>query len=857
MKRNYTLLVLFLFSSVSILAQTPEKMSYQLVLRGASNTLLTNQQVGIQISILQTTITGSAVYTETQTATTNINGLVSLEIGSGTSSDDFSTIDWSAGPFFIKTATDASGGSNYSIIGTSQLMSVPFALYAKTSGSSTPGPQGAQGTQGIQGETGTAGTDGTNGIQGIQGATGAVGADGAAGTNGTQGTQGATGAAGADGATGAAGTNGTNGTNGTQGTQGATGAAGADGTNGTQGTQGATGADGADGTNGVQGSTGLAGAQGAAGADGIGIAQTLLISGDTLFISSGNYIIIPGLSLINSLIVEGCNDPAAFNYDASANTDDGSCIAVVNGCMDPTAFNYDASANIDDGSCIAVVNGCMDSTAFNYDASANTDDGSCIAVVNGCMDPTAFNYNALANTDDGSCIAVVNGCTDSTATNYNAAANTDDGSCTYPLAIGDTHQGGIVFYLDGSGGGLIAAPTDQSTGAEWGCHGTAIPGADGTAIGTGAQNTIDIVNANCSPNTAGNSIAANICANLTLGGYSDWFLPSKDELNQMHLNIGQGDSLGLGNVGGFVTYNYWSSSEYNSNVAWGQFGFSKGSTYNVRAVRALSAPILGCTDPLYTEYDALANTDDGTCTTLVVNGCTDSTAFNYNALANTDDGSCIAVVNGCTDSTAFNYDSSANTDDGSCIAVVNGCTDSTATNYNAAANTDDGSCTYPLAIGDTYGGGIVFYLDGNGGGLIAAPTDQSTGAQWGCYGTSISGADGTAIGTGAQNTLDIINASCTSNNGSPTAADICANLTLGGYSDWFLPSKDELNLMFFNIGKGNTLGLGNIGGFTTNYYWSSSEYNNIYAWLQQFGGGYPSGANKVFPTPSVRAFRAF
>mgnify|MGYP006074371111 CR=1 FL=1 len=133
MKRNNTLLF-FLLATVSILAQTPERMSYQAVLRDASNILLTNQQVGIQISILQTTITGSAVYTETQTATTNINGLVSLEIGSGTSSDDFSAIDWSAGPYFIKTATDASGGSNYSIIVTSQLLSVPFALYAKTAG---------------------------------------------------------------------------------------------------------------------------------------------------------------------------------------------------------------------------------------------------------------------------------------------------------------------------------------------------------------------------------------------------------------------------------------------------------------------------------------------------------------------------------------------------------------------------------------------------------------------------------------------------------------------------------------------------------------------------------------------------
>ena len=133
MKKLYTILAAVLITA-STFAQAPEKMSYQAILRDASNTLLTNQEVGMQISILQTTITGTALYTETQTATTNINGLVSIEIGSGTSSNNFSAIDWSAGPYFIKTETDPTGGISYSITGTSQLVSVSYALYAKTAG---------------------------------------------------------------------------------------------------------------------------------------------------------------------------------------------------------------------------------------------------------------------------------------------------------------------------------------------------------------------------------------------------------------------------------------------------------------------------------------------------------------------------------------------------------------------------------------------------------------------------------------------------------------------------------------------------------------------------------------------------
>ncbi len=114
-------------------AQTPEKMSYQAVVRNASDALVVSQTIGMEISILQGGVSGTVVYVETHTPMTNINGLVSLEIGTGTTTDDFSSINWSAGPYFIKTEADPNGGISYSITGTSQLMSVPYAMYAITS----------------------------------------------------------------------------------------------------------------------------------------------------------------------------------------------------------------------------------------------------------------------------------------------------------------------------------------------------------------------------------------------------------------------------------------------------------------------------------------------------------------------------------------------------------------------------------------------------------------------------------------------------------------------------------------------------------------------------------------------------
>ena len=157
----------YLLINQSIFAQAPQKMSYQAVIRNTSGALVTSSSVGMKISILQGTATGTVAYSETQSASTNENGLVSLEIGSGTVvSGTFAGIDWATGPYFIKTETDPAGGTNYSIIGTNQLLSVPYALF---SANGTPGPTGPQGPTGEQGPIGLTGETGPTGEQGPTG----------------------------------------------------------------------------------------------------------------------------------------------------------------------------------------------------------------------------------------------------------------------------------------------------------------------------------------------------------------------------------------------------------------------------------------------------------------------------------------------------------------------------------------------------------------------------------------------------------------------------------------------------------------------------------------------------------------
>jgi hypothetical protein len=136
-QKTLSLFAFFLVANF-VMAQAPQRMSYQSVLRNSSNVLLANTAVGVKISVLQGGVAGNAVFVETQTATTNANGLLSIQIGAGTATTgSFATINWANGPYFIKTETDPLGGTNYSITGTQEILSVPYAMYAAKSGESS------------------------------------------------------------------------------------------------------------------------------------------------------------------------------------------------------------------------------------------------------------------------------------------------------------------------------------------------------------------------------------------------------------------------------------------------------------------------------------------------------------------------------------------------------------------------------------------------------------------------------------------------------------------------------------------------------------------------------------------------
>ncbi|MCK4661997.1 MAG: DUF1566 domain-containing protein [Bacteroidales bacterium] len=515
-------------------------MSYQAVVRDASDKLVTSTLVGMQISILQGSATGTVVYVETQTPTTNTNGLVTIKIGEGTTTDDFSSIDWANGTYFIKTETDPTGGTSYTITGTSQLLSVPYAMHAKTAeevDDDDADPANELQILSLSNDTLYLSTGGYVYLGFYSDTqTLAVSDFSLSITNGNE----------------------------------------------------------------VELPTLWERSEKNIRYDS-GRVQIGTLNGEIqlelidVFSSGGrNFVIgddsyLTDIDVLNTLGIYGNNDSTLASLKLGA---DGPTITGKNGYLGIS--NITPTTKLDVNGVITATDG----TSTNWNAAYNWGNHSIEGYLKTEVDGDATNeLQTISRT--GLTVTLTDGGTYQDSINtYTAGTGIDISSNVISISghyvgelIGTNGEDGVVFWVDNTGEhGLICSKTDIDGGS-----GAAWSNITGIEIGTTAQSQFDgLANTTAITGQSGHtSSAAKLCEDYSTTGTSagDWYLPSKDELSKIyHTKYEINKAL---NINSFVLPYYWSSTERSDGSAWGYDfgdGYSseniKGNTLGVRAVRA-------------------------------------------------------------------------------------------------------------------------------------------------------------------------------------------------------------------------------------------------------------------------------
>ncbi len=728
MKRTLAVFIAIAATTIAW-AQSPEAISYQAVIRNSSDQLIANTQVGMQISILQGSVDGTPVYTEIQTPTTNANGLVSVEIGTGTTSDDFSAIDWSSGTYFIKTETDPAGSTGYSISGTSQLLSVPFAFHAKTAENITNAAIG-------------------NKIGDLQYWNGTDWAILEVGQSG----------------------------------------------------------------------------------------QQLQINDSSIPTWVGSSASISTLSMAN---VTGVSANGGGHISS-----DGGAMITSRGICWSTSPNptIDDSKTVDgsgSGSFISSLTGLTEGSTYHVRAYAINSFGVAYGnnvefVTKSLATITTSEASSISNTSirtggtissDGGDYVTTRGICWNTSTNptiNDNVSSSGSGIGSFESTISNLTIG-TNYY--------IRAFATNSIGTKYGNEITATT----TSIVVPTVATVEATSITDVSAVSGGNIASDGGAPVSEKGvcWSTAPNPTTDD---------------------FKTQDGSESGVFSSSIS----GLSPNSAYYIRAYATNTEGTSYGNETSFTTIPSLPELSTKSAavegTTVILGGII------------TNDGGANVTERGVCWSTspnptiADNVTSDGN-GDGEYLSQIIGLTLGD-TYYSRAFATNSSGTAYgnevrftALEIGQSFQGGIIAYIyqpndaefdSTNTHGIVTSATDLSTGIQW-YNGTYVpTGANARWIGSGDDNT----NAILLSQFSGDYAAKICFDLVLDGYSDWYLPSLEELRVLYINRNS--------IGGFAlTKHYWTSTEYNLSQAYTIFFYTGSESLLSKNDTSRYVRPIRYF